>query len=468
MWAIRKALTMRIVTRNGFDKWNRLPICPKVCYTWPSQFRGLASEAIKKPRRFESVDIGGTTIACDDATNITPSILSKIPLRLHQQANHPLHLLRSHIESYFTKHYQNNFKVVDSSLLNPAVSTHQNFDELLFPADHPGRNPTDTYFVNQKTVLRTHTSAHQSEMLRSKSANGYLLTADVYRRDEINASHYPVFHQMEGIRLFPRKGIEDAVKADSEAFASTTKGMVVEDTPTDSSSTNPIQSSHTAEEAALVGWHLKRSLEGMVRHIFTAGGLKGEDLSIRWIDGYFPFTSPSWEMEVLFQGKWLELCGCGVMQQDLLTNAGVTDKVGWAFGLGIERIAMVLYQIPDIRLFWSNDPRFLNQFSAQKNMRDMVFSPFSKYPSCYKDVSFWCPEQFHENEFCDVVREVAGDLAEDVALIDQFVHPKTKQLSRCFRIHYRSMDRNVKNEEIDEVQERVRQEAVARCGVTLR
>jgi phenylalanyl-tRNA synthetase beta subunit len=100
----------------------------------------------------------------------------------------------------------------------------------------------------------------------------------------------------------------------------------------------------------------------------------------------------------------------------------VDGKIGWAFGLGLERIAMVLFGIPDIRLFWSQDPRFLSQFTQGQITQ---FKSYSKYPPCFKDVSFWLPPstKLHENDFCDLVRDVAGDLAEDV----------TKVISNNFR-----------------------------------
>ena len=96
----------------------------------------------------------------------------------------------------------------------------------------------------------------------------------------------------------------------------------------------------------------------------------------------------------------------------------VKNKMGWAFGLGLERIAMILYSIPDIRLFWSTDERFLSQFEHGKITS---FKPYSKYPSCFKDVSFWVPQgqKFHENDFCDVVRDVAGDLVQDVKKVHE-------------------------------------------------
>ncbi len=85
---------------------------------------------------------------------------------------------------------------------------------------------------------------------------------------------------------------------------------------------------------------------------------------MRWVDTYFPFTCPSWELEIHFEGEWLEVLGCGVVEQAIVSNAGVENKLGWAFGLGLERLAMVLFGIPDIRLFWSKDKRFLSQFHA--------------------------------------------------------------------------------------------------------
>lgn len=92
------------------------------------------------------------------------------------------------------------------------------------------------------------------------------------------------------------------------------------------------------------------------------------------------------------------------------------NEIGWAFGLGLERIAMALFGIPDIRLFWSKDERFLSQF---KENQVSQFKPFSKYPAVYKDVAFWVPDggTFHENDFFEFIRTHAGDLVEDVKLV---------------------------------------------------
>jgi len=127
---------------------------------------------------------------------------------------------------------------------------------------------------------------------------------------------------------------------------------------------------------------------------------------------------------------------------------------------------MILFGIPDIRLFWTTDARFLSQFSAGQIS---TFQSYSKYPACFKDASFWVPSTgLHENDFCDLVRDVAGDLVEDVKLIDSFMHPKTNRSSQCYRINYRSMDRSLTNDEVNAVQAQVLAGLIERWGVEIR
>ena len=278
------------------------------------------------------------------------------------------------------------------------------------------RNKSDTYYVSEDRVLRTHTSAHQTELMR-EGKKAFLCTGDVYRRDEIDSSHYPVFHQMEGVKIFEPSELPNPEK------------------PTDGSNVKYIEDD------------LKDHLEGMVQALF------GPNIETRWVDAYFPFTDPSLELEVFFQGDWLEVLGSGVIERKILTNCDLGHTHGWAFGLGLERLAMVLFDIPDIRLFWTEDPRFSSQFRAGEVT---TFKPYSKYPECYKDVSFWRPEDFHENDLCDMVRGVAGDLVEKVELIDQFRNEKLDKTSFCYRIVYRSMDRSLTNEEVDVLQNEIR------------
>jgi phenylalanyl-tRNA synthetase alpha chain len=301
---------------------------------------------------------------------------------------------------------------------------------------------------------------------------------------------------MEGSRVWDRREVPggDVVsKVWDDLLKIPQHNVTVEDpNPTVHPDRNPLQAQyHSSEEVEAVAAHLKRSLEGVVVDIFakasaaaSAAGQENafteEPLRVRWIEAYFPFTSPSWELEVFWQGDWLELLGCGITKQEILNDAGVPDKIGWAFGIGLERVAMLLYSIPDIRLFWSQDKRFLSQFSADRPLSR--FTPFSKHPACYKDVAFWLrsssssaggglssnSQDFHENDVMEIVRGVGGDLVEDVKLVDEFQHPSTGRRSLCYRINYRSLERTLTNDEANKLHETVRRELVEKMGVELR
>ncbi|KAI9844571.1 MAG: hypothetical protein M1837_005530 [Sclerophora amabilis] len=437
--------------------------------------------------------LDGTNHITDSWTNVPKIIAAAVPRRLHLQSQHPISITRQIIESQFeapTYKYHNT--------LSPVVSVQQNFDSLGFPPDHPGRSRKDTYYLNQSTVLRTHTSAHQADTFRANESDGFLISADVYRRDAIDRSHYPVFHQMEGARVWDRMNapggdIARAVRLDMESLPK--HNVAVEDpNPTTHPERNPLQwRHHTSEEVEAIAAHLKKSLEAVVVEIFSrarragaaskdgvSSSLAPEPLKVRWIEAYFPFTSPSWELEVFWEGDWLELLGCGVIQQDLLIKADVPQQLGWAFGIGLERIAMLLFSIPDIRLFWSRDERFLSQFSSSKPLSR--FNSFSKHPACYKDIAFWLrsssssagggtrsnSQDFHENDVMEIVRDVAGDVVEDVKLVDEFTHPKTGRKSLCYRINYRSLEKTLTNEEANEFHGLVRHKLVEKMGVELR
>ncbi|KAJ5773018.1 hypothetical protein N7457_007914 [Penicillium paradoxum] len=448
------------------------------------------------PKQQSTLKIEGDAYKTDEWTNTPDTILSHVGRRLYLDENHPLAITRKLIESQFAGPSYGNY-----SEKNPVKELRR----PRLPPDHPGRSRTDTYYVNDKTVLRTHTSAHQQAYFQQIARNektrpeevGYTVIADVYRRDAIDRSHYPVFHQMEGAMLWKRPATnplaasaETAAKIMADVEKIPRHDVVVEDpNPTIHAQRNPLQAEHhSAEEVEAIGAHLKRSLERMVIKVFTeaskaaaasSGGAEQEPLKVRWVEAYFPFTSPSWELEVFWQGDWLEILGCGVIKQDLLINSDVPDRVGWAFGLGIERIAMLLFNIPDIRLFWSRDERFLSQFKAGHIAR---FEPFSKHPACYKDVAFWLPPAavtggssaaggavpFHENDVMEIVRGIGGDLVEDVTLIDEFTHPKTSRKSMCYRINYRSLERTLTNEETNEMHLKVREKLVGELGVELR
>ncbi|KAK5131141.1 hypothetical protein LTR08_001289 [Meristemomyces frigidus] len=456
----------------------------------------------------QSLTIDGEQYPSDSWTNVPPAILAQYGRKLHVQPNHPLSITRALIESRFPGFRNHND-------LPGVVTVSQNFDSLGFTPDHPGRNRTDTYYINKDTLLRTHTSAHEVDVFRQNASNGYTISADVYRRDAVDRSHYPAFHQMEGALTWDVnhfKTRQDLVKQITEDFDKLPKhDLVVEDpNPTFHPERNPLQEKHhSPEEAEIIAAHLKRSLEDMVVTIFkeadkalAAAGqgsqAEQEPLKVRWVEAFFPHTSPSWELEVWWRGDWLEVLGCGIIDQPLLIRADVPSRVGWAFGIGLERIAMLLFGIPDIRLFWSKDSRFLGQFNEKLPIRR--FQPFSKHPAAPRDVSFWLPQSsappvvntpssapspaggqltrnepsatsdpvFHENDLMEIARNTAGDNVEDVSLVDDFTHPKTGRRSLCYRITYRSLEKTLTTEEANALHQRISQELVGKFGVELR
>ena len=359
-------------------------------------------------------------------TNIPQTIWEKVGRNLHRRQHHPLNIIKCQVENFFKKEYpEANFSVFDN--LPPKVSVQQNFDELLIPDEHPSRSWNETYYVDENTVLRCHTSAHQCELIKAGHHN-FLATGDVYRRDEIDKTHFPVFHQMEGVRLFDKEQL-------SKFSTETDKVQFIEE-------------------------DLKSTLEKLTLTLFG-------DTEMRWVDAYFPFTDPSFELEIKFRGEWMETLGSGVVQQAILENCGKSDLQGWAFGIGLERLAMSLFQIPDIRLFWTEDDRFHRQFKTS-DYSSIIFQPYSKYPPVQRDVSFWIPAEFHENVFHELVRDVAGDLVEESKLVDNFYNPKLEQTSHCYRITYRSMDRSLTNAEVDGVHNKLREKVVSELKASLR
>ncbi|XP_058737587.1 phenylalanine--tRNA ligase, chloroplastic/mitochondrial-like [Vicia villosa] len=428
---ISSAYTTLFVGASLFRQRNNSFRSLAFCLPFSSAPASLSSDKLsnKKWRQpvFSSLELGGLKITKqdivkDDPTNNVPdNIFSKLGMQLHRRDQHPLGILKNAIYEYFDTNYSNKFNKFDD--LCPIVTLKQNFDDVLVPEDHVSRSYNDTYYIDPQTVLRCHTSAHQAELLRDGYTH-FLVTGDVYRRDSIDSTHYPVFHQMEGFRVFVPDEWE-ASGMDATSFAAA---------------------------------ELKKCLEGLARVLFG-------DVEMRWIDTYFPFTNPSFELEIYFKEKWLEVLGCGVTEQEILKRNGVSNNVAWAFGLGLERLAMVLFDIPDIRLFWSNDERFTSQFS--KGQLGVKFKPFSKYPPCYKDISFWINESFTENNLCEVVRGVAGDLAEEVQLIDNFTNKKG-MTSHCYRIAYRSMERSLTDEEINDLQWKVRELVQNKLEVVIR
>ena len=183
--------------------------------------------------------------------------------------------------------------------------------------------------------------------------------------------------------------------------------------------------------------NLKETLKGLIEHLFSGR-------QYRFLPDYFPFTEPSLQIEVLFGDKWLEILGAGQIHSDILEYNNINKK-GWAFGLGLERLAMILFEIPDIRLFWSDHPKFVEQFKGSEIVK---FKPIPKIESISKDISFWLSNvEIVENKvvwkdyngFCELVRDIFKDQVEEIVLFDEFQHPKTIRWSHAYRLKISSI-----------------------------
>jgi phenylalanyl-tRNA synthetase alpha chain len=214
------------------------------------------------------------------------------------------------------------YSVVDG---NEVEDTWHLFDALNMPPGHVTRSPLHSLFLNGDVVLRTETSASQIHVMEAQEPPVYIVSLGrVYRRDTADATHMPIFHQVEGLAV--------------------DEGITLAD------------------------------LKGTLLHLARA--LFGEDRSVRFMTDFFPFTEPSLGAAVscfLCDGAgcgvckhsgWIEMGGSGVVDPNVLRNVGYDPEQvsGFAFGLGLERIALLRHGVPDIRMFWDNDLRFLRQF----------------------------------------------------------------------------------------------------------
>ncbi len=250
-----------------------------------------------------------------------------------------------------------------------------NFEALNLPKNHPARDTQDTFYINENILLRTQTSPVQIRtMEQQKPPIRIIAPGRVYRSDAVGATHSPLFHQIEG--LVVDKGITMAdLKGTLETFVKALYGedSVVRFRPhhfpfTEPSAENQIEG--LVVDKGITMADLKGTLETFVKALY------GEDSVVRFRPHHFPFTEPSAEMDVMCfncQGKgcrlckgegWIEILGCGMVHPKVLQNCGIDPEVysGFAFGMGLERIVMRRYNIDDLRLFYENDLRFLNQF----------------------------------------------------------------------------------------------------------
>ena len=236
-------------------------------------------------------------------------------------AKHPLSIGLDEIKEIFIGM---GFEIVEG----PEVETdYYNFEALNIPKNHPARDTQDTFYINENILLRTQTSPVQIRTMEKQTPPIRVISPGrVYRSDALDATHSPLFHQIEGLVV--------------------DKGITFAD--------------------------LKGTLETFVKRLY------GEDSVVRFRPHHFPFTEPSAEVDVqcfnchgegcrLCKGEgWIEILGCGMVHPKVLSNCGIDPEVysGFALGMGLERVVMRQYNIDDLRLFYENDVRFLKQFQG--------------------------------------------------------------------------------------------------------
>ena len=231
-----------------------------------------------------------------------------LPARGAQKGHlHPVTMITQRMQQFFV---QAGFNVATG----PEVeSDYYNFEALNIPSHHPARAMHDTFYFDAHYLLRTHTSPVQIRTMEDKAPPiRVICPGRVYRCDS-DQTHSPMFHQLEGLMV-----------TESSTFA---------------------------------------ELKGLISEFLEA--FFGKTLTVRFRPSFFPFTEPSAEVDILTDsGKWLEVMGCGMVHPQVLTNCGIDSEkyTGFAFGMGIERFAMLYYGIDDLRLFFQNDVRFLKQF----------------------------------------------------------------------------------------------------------
>ena len=300
------------------------------------------------------------------------------------------------------------------------------FDLFNMPEGHPARSPSDTYYIDKENVLRTHDTVfwyyylnnpQVKKRIENKEVLGVICYGKVYRKDEIDRSHMNVFHQFGGLLIAP-----DDVKTI---------------TPDD----------------------LKNALTEIATSIFG-------NVNFRFYDHTFPYTDPSFEMEAEIHGKWIEMLGSGMARKSVLANFGLTGYHGWAFGFGLERLAMASMNLPDIRLLWSQDERVKRQLKLGNKFKEV-----SKYPPITRDISFVVKNDFIPNNYFDLIRDLGGDLVEQVELLDKYENSEKfgkDKTSYAYRIVYRSNERTLTTDEIDPIQGKIYNQTAVQFNAELR
>lgn len=347
---------------------------------------------------------------------------------------HPINML---INKIINSDFYNSF---DNVIIPEVVAEWETFDLFNFPLNHVARRVSDSHFIEKSSdtknsiLLRPHTSVMWYYYLlkqwwKEKLEKSWVVKAlsygKVYRVDELDKTHHECFHQIDWLKITSKE-----------------KEIITQNT-------------------------LKEVLSNTIKALFW------DEVEYRFSSDSFPYTTDSLEVEVNHKGRWLEVLWAWIVHPDVLEKLWIDSSKynGWAFGFGIERLAMAVKEIPDIRIFWSNDVRITKQWWNFESYKEV-----SDYPPVFKDISFlvnkdkfvvdlvdtdknWQIELTKETEsdlfdIAWIVRDISWDIIEAVELIDIFENYNKFWLykkSVCIRITFSSLERTLTNEEINKI-----------------
>jgi len=309
------------------------------------------------------------------------------------------------------------------------VTIQDDFDLLNTPKDHPSRRESDTYYLDATHILRTQMTVmwpyyfrdkEVLERLKKNGEVGSLSPGIVWRKDEIDRKHFPAFHQTDFLYVCRKDKRIITLKE-------------LQDVQTDA-----------------------------VRAIFG-------DIEFRFLVDTFPFTDPSTQVEINWNGNWIEITGAGLVHPNCLRNFGLDPEVynGYAGTFGLDRVAMIKMGIPDIRILWSDDPRITSQFKDINSK----FKEVSKYPETSRDISFIIDKNINLNNYYELVRDLAENLIEEVKLLDEYEDEKKfgkDKKSYTFHIVYRSLEKTLTDEEVNKIHDKITEKTKKELNAIIR
>ena len=301
------AVRVRFLGRQG-----RITLESRALGTLPPELRPEAGKRLNDGKQaiLRALDARKSVLSADvlQARIASERIDVTLPGRSQPSGGlHPVTRILDRITSLFRSI---GFEVVEGPELE---DDYHNFEALNIPAHHPARAMQDTFYLPDGRLLRTHTSPVQIRVMQSRTPPLRIIAPGRVYRCDSDQTHSPMFHQVEGLMV-----------GEDVSFA-----------------------------------HLKGILHEFLRQFFEA-----DDLQVRFRPSYFPFTEPSAEVDIRGERGWLEVLGSGMVHPKVLENCGIDSEryTGFAFGMGVERFAMLRYGVDDLRLFFENDLRFLRQF----------------------------------------------------------------------------------------------------------